>query len=392
MTMRVGLLTYHHVVNIGSVLQTYCSYNLLCMLHPGAQVEIIDHVPAASERFKERLRKKKSGGLFSGRNDFARSEIAYDGFLRERCNFGPALGVTDDAEQVVQAIMAAGYDRVFVGSDTVFQLDGYFGASIAATVPPNAYFLPGSKGFQKIGLAASFDPYVPNQASNEALQRSAAWLRGFDFVLYRDRTARALLEQAGVEGRRMAHVPDPTILMDITHLVPPLKANRLISSKPKAGVAIADERLLAQAKAWAREAGCEVIDFMHPPMRHDRASGPAGAVGEALDGYRDLDVLITDRFHGSILALQVSDAAIIGVESATAYTEPNGKLRDLYDRLQLGDRLLRSGPDGLDKQQFQHLLSTKQCGRAEMLERFAVLRAQGFASLVRAMRSLEPAA
>ena len=187
-------------------------------------------------------------------------------------------------------------------------------------------------------MATSFDPYVPNPASNEALQRSAAWLQAFDFVLYRDRTAQELLDRAGVDGARTGHVPDPTILMDITHLVPPLKTNRSAGSKPKAGVAIADERLLSQAKAWAREAGCEVVDFMHPPMRHDRASGPAGAVGEALDGYRDLDVLITDRFHGSILALQVSDASIIGIESASAYTEPNGKLRDLYDRLQLGDR------------------------------------------------------
>ena len=62
--MRIGLLTYHHVVNIGSVLQAYCAWRLLTQLYPKARVEIIDHVPAVSEAYKQRYRQqgvKKAG-------------------------------------------------------------------------------------------------------------------------------------------------------------------------------------------------------------------------------------------------------------------------------------------------------------------------------------------
>lgn len=382
--MRIGLLTYHHVVNIGSVLQAYCAWRLLTQLYPKARVEIIDHVPAVSEAYKQRYRQQgvKKAGWFSRPepNAFARNEAAYEAFLRAHCDFSAPLPTTDDERTVVEAIRAAGYEAVFVGSDTVFQLGGYFGHPIAAKLPPNAYYLPGLEGVRKYGLAASFDPYMGG-AEAERLKQVAPLLQAFDGILYRDATAEALLREAGVRADRMAHIPDPTILMDITHLVPGGGVELKPDGAPKAGVAIADPVVNVQVNGWLAEAGFEVVDFMHPPLEGARGSGMGGAVGQALAGYRELDLLVTDRFHGSILALQLSEAKVIGVEHHGTYVEPNSKLRDLYGRLGIGDFLLRSNAEGLDRSAFHERLQARHWDRPLMMRRMAELRAAGFASV-----------
>ena len=384
--MRIGLLTYHHVVNIGSVLQAYCAWRLLTQLYPKARVEIIDHVPAVSEAYKQRYRQQgvKKAGWFSRPepNAFARNEAAYEAFLRAHCDFSAPLPTTDDERTVVEAIRAAGYEAVFVGSDTVFQLGGYFGHPIAAKLPPNAYYLPGLEGVRKYGLAASFDPYMGG-AEAERLKKVAPLLQAFDGILYRDATAEALLREAGVRADRMAHIPDPTILMDITHLVPGGGVELKAGGAPKAGVAIADPVVNGQVNGWLAEAGFKVVDFMHPPMDVHRTSGMGGAVGQALAGYRELDLLVTDRFHGSILALQLSEAKVIGVEHHGTYVEPNSKLRDLYGRLGIGGQLIRSGPEGLERSQFDALMGAEALTHMTVLERMADLRASGMDSIAR---------
>ncbi|MFN9325358.1 MAG: polysaccharide pyruvyl transferase family protein [Flavobacteriales bacterium] len=389
--MRIGLLTYHHVVNIGSVLQAYCAWRLLTQLYPQARVEIIDHVPAVSEKYKQGYRAKgvvKKGWFGKTEpNAFSRNEQAYLDFLRAHCDFSPALPTTDDEHEVVRAIAALGYDAVFVGSDTVFQLGGYFGHPIAAKLPPNAYYLPGLEGVKKVGLAASFDPYMGG-AEAERLRQVAPLLQAYDRILYRDATAEALLCNAGVDPARMAHIPDPTILMDITHLVPGGGADLGQRTKRVAGVAIADPKVTAQVTGWVKEAGFEVVDFMYPPQDASRRSGMGGVVGQALGGYRELDLMVTDRFHGSILALQLSSANVVGIEHHGTYVEPNSKLRDLYQRLGIGDHLLRTDEQGLDRAAFEALLNAGHWSRAEMMQRMAALRASGFTSIEQQLAGL----
>lgn len=389
--MRIGLLTYHHVVNIGSVLQAYCAWRLLTQLYPKARVEIIDHVPAVSEQYKQGYRAQgvaKKGWFGKPEpNAFSRNEEAYLGFLRAHCDFSPALPTTDDEREVVKAIAAFGYDAVFVGSDTVFQLGGYFGHPIAAKLPPNAYYLPGLEGVKKVGLAASFDPYMGG-AEAERLRQVAPLLQAYDRILYRDATAEGLLRDAGVDPARMAHIPDPTILMDITHLVPGGGADLGTRTKRMAGVAIADSTVTKQVTGWVSEAGYEVVDFMYPPQDLTRRGGMGGVVGQALAGYRELDLLVTDRFHGSILALQLSAANVVGIEHHRTYVEPNSKLRDLYARLGIGDHLLRSDESGLDRPAFDALLNAEHWTRADMMQRMAALRTSGFTSIKRMLDDL----
>jgi polysaccharide pyruvyl transferase WcaK-like protein len=385
--MRIGLLTYHHVVNIGSVLQTYCSYNLLTQLFPQAQVEIIDHVPAVSEAFKARQRKVIPRGFLRKErtNHFVNMERAYERFLRERCVFGPSLGVSDDDATVMDHLARAGYDMVFVGSDTVFQLNGYFGEPIADKYPPNAYYLPGLKGPLKFGLAASFDPFTGQDEEWSKLHEVAPLLKAFNTVFYRDATALEVLHKAGLQASQLAHIPDPTILMDITHLVPSQDLTPNRSGRPKAGVAVAHEGIRAKVQELVQQAGYEVLDYMHPPFSAPENAEPSVVVGNSLAGYRKLDLMVTDRFHGSILTLQVSAANVVGIESAVSYVLPNSKLRDLYQRLGIEGQLIRCGPEGPDPLHFQRAIAERPWTRAQMMHRMADLRSKGLASLAMAL-------
>jgi polysaccharide pyruvyl transferase WcaK-like protein len=113
-----------------------------------------------------------------------------------------------------------------------------------------------------------------------------------------------------------------------------------------------------------------------------------GVVGQALGGYRELDLMVTDRFHGSILALQLSSANVVGIEHHGTYVEPNSKLRDLYQRLGIGDHLLRTDEQGLDRAAFEALLNAGHWSRAEMMQRMAALRASGFTSIEQQLAGL----
>ncbi|MBK9763818.1 MAG: hypothetical protein IPO87_10755 [Flavobacteriales bacterium] len=120
----------------------------------------------------------------------------------------PSVGVSDDDAAVVRKIAGAKYDMVFVGSDTVFQLNGYFGDPIADKFPPNAYYLPELTGPRKIGLAASFDPFTAQQVEWNKLAEVAPLLHAFDVVFYRDSTALEVLRKANMPEEQMAHIPD----------------------------------------------------------------------------------------------------------------------------------------------------------------------------------------
>lgn len=48
--MKIGILTYHRMVNDGSVMQAYCLFQLLRRFIPEAFIEIIDYRPKSVDR------------------------------------------------------------------------------------------------------------------------------------------------------------------------------------------------------------------------------------------------------------------------------------------------------------------------------------------------------
>ena len=368
---NIGLLTYHHVINAGSVLQTLCAYRLLQGLFPYKNIEIIDYYPEASQRYNSNLS-----------NPILQSAMIE--LLHRECRFSPYKIRSDESTAAAQAIRARGYDFIFTGSDTVFQTNGYLGRLIAGPAAPNLYYLAGDLGARKFGLSVSFDP--PQEINAALAKRLGDLLQQFSFVFYRDSHAEATLESLGLQRDKMAFLPDPTVMVDFDSLVPRLTLDSDKGS-PFVGVSISNPKLRHAAARFAESRGYRVVDLMHPPeIASVRRSGllrrkAAIRLLDRLAVYRRLSGLISDRFHGSLFAMQLGNCPVVGIEFSGNYPARHGKLWDLNERLQRSQTIIRSDGEDIHESALEDAWEVACTLPLDTKARLALLRAQGFQSL-----------
>lgn len=337
--MRIGVLTYHRVVNDGSVMQAVCLQRLLRRLGPSdTVVELIDLAPTAS-RFRLRP-------WITRRPPFLRWREAGKAWLMWRwlerhCAISSRSLVTDDAEAGAGFVDSLGYDAVVVGSDTVFEIrrDGY------APPVPNYYYRPTTTS-RPIGFAVSADPLTESarrSVLDEADLREALSdaLADFEVLAARDGATEEFLASLCVGSERVERVPDPTLLEDFRDLLDVPE----VSDRPLAGVAVANAALRERLLAELRTLGYETVSLLGAGLA-DRST-PLG-VAQRIGTFAALDVLLTDRFHGSIFALKHGRAAVLFLEDATKWPDATSKGRELYDSLGLGSRVRSIDPETAD--------------------------------------------
>lgn len=376
--MKIGILTYHHVVNIGSVLQASCLFKLLSALAPRAAIEIIDYTPTASILYNQ----ARFGISRAGR----RTQRQYSSYLRQHCNFSRPVPDDKDPERVVKAIDALGYDVVIVGSDTVFQLNGSFGRPIAAEYPPNPYFLPGPASFKKIGFAVSCDPYTGSEEESRRLSLVAEYLRDFEFIFYRDDFTRELLIQAGVGPSRLDWVPDPTMFFNLN----PIKSQVRESSSPRAAIYLGIPSISKSIAFTLQSAGSECIDLQTHGASSRVLPWSTNTIDRTLAAYYCVDLLVTDRFHGSILSLQRGVTGIVGIEDSSRYILGISKVRDLYTRLGILDHLLVIDTTELGPRLSEKLCASHVLTPTDLHSKFASLASTGLKTLQKLKPILYP--
>lgn len=371
--MKIGLLTYHHVVNPGSVLQTYCGYKLLQSLYPKALIEIIDYYPEVSQAYnRNRAKQVKNYNRRRVKND-------YRFFLKKHCTFSSNKILIDDFEIGIQKIIEQNYEKVFVGSDTVFQLDGYLGIPIAGPKAPNLYYLPGKTPFEKYGLAASFDP--PQEIEPEFEEIIIKHLSDFKVIFYRDEHAKNLLNSLNIDLSKMYYCPDPSLLIDFHSLI---NSNNLLSQSTKStiGVSITSAKIRKTAFEYLERKGKNAIDMLNlfhkgkglKCLNHD-------SFENKLNAYRNIDGLITDRFHGSILGFLLGNYPVVGVENDLNYKDNHGKLWDLFARLNNQDSLIRSENGTIKIQDLEKAWDASFANKSKVKVNIAELRLLGIKNL-----------
>jgi len=299
---------------------------------PNAVVEIIDYVPEISKHYNQTLIWPQ-GRKLPVVQAYLRQQ-AFHKFLRKHCRFTSPLSC-DSLEEGIDTIASFHFDAVFVGSDTVFQLDGYFGHCIAGPKPPNLYFLPGNIGCPKFALAASCDPLTVNPTSLNLSDNGLEALQDFSAIGYRDANTKKLLQHVAIPEDRIGFLPDPTILscheITETYGVPhPIKESNLVGVY--IGNPVATSRTIAQLNA----SGYETIDL----LRNTFWPSFADPIAAYIQPFAKLKGLVTDRFHGTIISQLVGNYPVLGLEDVGRYPH-GGKLADLYQRLGIQDALLR---------------------------------------------------
>lgn len=327
--MKIGILTYHRVANDGSTMQTYCLQRLLTARLPGAHVEVIDYYPAA-------LRQRNRRALFRRRPPFIdtatwRVQADRRRFMSEHSLLSSATHVTDDLGEARAFVERQRYDAIVVGSDTVWELRHN---PNAAPPPPHIYFLPGVGGAKKVAFAVSADPVgaTPGFPRDE-LGQIRAYVEAFDFLSVRDAATRRLLCEVGVDESQLHLLPDPTLLWDFSSVVQPLHG----FSKPEklAGVACASGALAAQVATQLRSLGYAVANLLGHHGPGQRIFPSRLTLEQRVSRFGLLDLMVTDRFHGSIFALVQGEAPVVFVEDPQKWPQPNSKGRDLFRRLGL---------------------------------------------------------
>lgn len=190
--MKIGILTYHHVVNYGAVLQAYALSRYLRNL--GHTVETIDYRPVkALEAYHKALYENNP----LERENRARA-ARIEEFIKKYIPLSPEPFSTRDGF----AKLKGRYDVVITGSDEVWNINSFRGFD-------PSYFLDFAEGSRKISYAASFGYTTTTGEHREAIAR---YLKDFEAIAVRDTPSGRIVQEEG--GCSWEKVLDPTLLLD----------------------------------------------------------------------------------------------------------------------------------------------------------------------------------
>ena len=331
--MKIGILTYHRVINEGSVLQAYCSQQWLKSKYPKADVQIIDYRPSFVER-REMMKWFRKKPPFLNFTEIAKYR-KIDNF---RNNF---LSVTNDKYQsdklqdTQEFIQKLKFDIIFVGSDTVWEVRENGGSPLA----PNIYFLPNINA-KKIGLAVSMDQTDDNLLFGKRADDLTGLMNEFSYIGYRDQTTYSYLDKMKVEKLKHFYLPDPSLLWDFTELKEEPVFN-MSSGTKWAGVAVGKPKLRLQLTETLVKKGYKVINLLGLPVKGQNQMPFSTTYGQHLGIIANLQLMVTDRFHQSIMALRLANAPIVFIENSNKYIEKASKGRDLFSRLNIDFNIIK---------------------------------------------------
>ena len=296
--MKVGILTFHHSLNCGAMLQAWALQAAL--RKQGVDAEIVNYGKIGWP-CKYRLRcdslRHFAGSFYYGFNTFFKSfaiesyrRHLYRRFMREQMALGNSVKKSEIGKR--------GYTHLVVGSDQVWHPvinegdDTYF----LADVPD---------GVKRISYAPSFgvDEFAP-----ELERKMTEWLSRFDALSVREPQGAEIVKR--LCGRDAAVVCDPTLLLGRADY-------EAIEREPRFGL---PEKYIAVytvcGHPWAEAAALELGEKMGLPVVHllggqmarwylpgkakrVTALGPA----EWLWFIHHAEYVVTNSFHGTVFSL-----------------------------------------------------------------------------------------
>lgn len=318
--MKIGILTFHYTSNQGSVLQAYCTFNLIKKYFPDADVEIINLIPATREFYEiiflkrefpliniSKFRKYKQLRKFVA-NNLKLSSFSYSDSLKNQIDF----------------INNLNFDYIITGSDTV-----WFHSKKLKDRIPSIYFLPKQIKAKKIAFAASVDPLNAPQVYYKNKKELKEIFDSFLSITNRDSTTFNLLNELDVKDHTL--ITDPTLIYNFEEQLKFEKVKEeKLSDQKRIGIGIADRALSKYLIDYLKKTGFENIHnfFDSQKRQYDY-------VYDELNKYSKLDILITDRFHRTIFSLKLSNALTIYIENPRFNVTNNSKGRDLLKRIGL---------------------------------------------------------
>jgi len=325
--MRVGIVTFHHANNYGSVWQVHA----LCehLNATGQSAAIIDYRSAAIEKAMRGWRWRDFG--LDRRDRYQRRlEKRFRGFRRKQ------LLLTAKAYPSPEALRddPPEMDAYITGSDQVWN-PTYTGGRLDP-----GYFLDfGPPGVRRVAYAVSLGSGTLAERHHAEFARRVSC---FDAISLREATAVPLLRQvAGVEA---GTVLDPVLLKGL----PDSLALRPKAARRRYLFAFRTNRdpfIDATVNALSRQLGLRA--YLATAYSSARARGREGMRAkqvcptpcEWLGWIRHADLVVTNSFHATACSLLFRRDFLVA-EIVTEARETNARMHDLLETIGLADRMV----------------------------------------------------
>ena len=336
--MKIGILTYHHVINDGAVLQTLGHVNTLKELFPNAVIEVIDYrhktieTIEKREAFKSLLKFKK--GAFSKIKKY----YSFKKFVNELLPLTEEKLISDNVEEAVKFINNQNYDYVIVGSDEVWKI---LNRKYARQFP-NIYWLPEGIKAKRIASAASANGSNPKLLQNSEIKNQAKKIvNNFHAIAVRDQYTFNFIKSLEVDAP-LYQVPDPTFGVD-------WYANGVKEKLEKVGVDFTRKRFALNLSSNNPEFAKASEQIYHYAKQNNIQLVGIGQYNKFCEinfsdvlnslewatCYQYFDFCVTDRFHSTIFSLK-NKVPFLVIESEKKYpTEHKGKIVDLLGKIEL---------------------------------------------------------
>lgn len=311
--MKIGLLTYYgDLNNCGTNLQAYATYMELKKFYPNEQVEIVPiHTFVALSKYMKYV-------PFLTYPFYHKMERKYKLFKKESLGVGKEYMIKD-VDEALRFVSSLNYDKIYVGADTLLELDkvpeGYDGLTV--------YWLKDVKAKKYLIAASSKNVEFDNltEKQREDMKEAVSQFKG---IAVRDRATKELISHFVTEDE-VRYVADPVFTLEPDHALTEkyLKSRKLV---------IPPKSVLIHAtfsEKWPRK----MVKRLHKlgytvfaPRFNAWADVMLNDMSplEQFGIYKYFDFVITHRFHDCVFCLKNNVPALIYIKDKNELATAKG--------------------------------------------------------------------
>ena len=291
--MKVGILTFHNAINIGAILQTYATYELVKSL--GHEVEVIDYhnkaIDASYDKFRFRLNRIPRNPVYAmayllSTFFFRKKEHRFHDFINKYLSLCPNQSGS-------QILKLDSYDILLIGSDQLWN------KKITKGIDPIYWGnFDSDKELRIISWSVSMNDYDYSPGQLDIIKK---YLANFEYLSVREEQTKFFLTPY---TEKAIHVTlDPTLLLSAMIWKRFCKPER--ERKYVLTYAVTDtDETYACAKKIAKERGLRLVvvrAYCGASISRNvkQTSGPI----EFLSYINSADYVVTSSFHGTVFSI-----------------------------------------------------------------------------------------
>ena len=321
--MRIGILTFHKVINYGAFLQAFSLSERLKKEFPEDEVEIIDYVTAPKRKLFMVLWNIKHHGIKGGLTELKR--ISVFGSAQKNLPLSPKSFKADEHNALFRYIDER-YDVLIIGSDAVFNWK--------QTAFPSAFIPDFNFSIPVFTYAASVHGLRFHDESGDKLKKCGEIFRSMKCVGVRDNCSENFVKFCSPEAETI-HCCDPTLFIDKEDIYnrgcgikEEVKQKYSFSLDSKYIVVMAPDNELIKSVAQKYSGEYKIVSVF-------LKSSYADIYIPDLDPFewtvilKNARAVITSYFHGTLLSLVQGTPVIVLDYSGYCNEQYEGKLKDL---------------------------------------------------------------